>query len=336
MLRKQCEIPWLEIRDGVYCVWWYDEATKRTKRINLRTGDRVEAQAAYAAFLAQGPQIFAPSDGLSVGRALDDYLREHVHRQCVAVARQAIGIRHLKTWFGATMLRDIDVPSCLAYFDHRTSESIAAATIRRELNILAAAARHAAKRKRIPLTEMPTFEMPAEPPAKMEWLARDELDRLLAAAEGKLRDFIVIAYYTAGRRDSVERLTKSQIDLRNSRINLTHPDETALQRRSKKRRPVVPIDPLMRPTLERRMLETEGEALFGNTEFYRPFMRLMRQLGLKGSPHVLRHSRATHLLQAGVSIYNVARLLGDTMATVERVYGHHSADYLGEAIRRVG
>jgi integrase len=41
-------------------------------------------------------------------------------------------------------------------------------------------------------------------------------------------------------------------------------------------------------------------------------------------------SRATHLLQAGASIYDVAKLLGDTTATVERVYGHHSCESLGK------
>jgi hypothetical protein len=40
---------------------------------------------------------------------------------------------------------------------------------------------------------------------------------------------------------------------------------------------------------------------------------------------------SANLLQAGVPIYHVARPIGDTVATVERVYGHH-ADYPGETI----
>ena len=50
------------------------------------------------------------------------------------------------------------------------------------------------------------------------------------------------------------------------------------------------------------------------------------------TPHVLRHTRATHLLQKGVAPYAVASLLGDTVATVLRVYGHHCPNYLAEAI----
>ncbi len=100
---------------------------------------------------------------------------------------------------------------------------------------------------------------------------------------------------------------------------------------------MVPIDPALRPTIE-RLLEVNKDSalLFGcYRDMYAAFRNHMTALGLpdKAHPHVLRHSRATHLLQAGVSIYDVARLLGDTIATVERVYGHHSADYLAAAIQ---
>ncbi len=39
-------------------------------------------------------------------------------------------------------------------------------------------------------------------------------------------------------------------------------------------------------------------------------------------PHRLRHSYATHLLEAGAPIHHVAELLGDSVATVEQTYSH--------------
>ncbi len=39
-------------------------------------------------------------------------------------------------------------------------------------------------------------------------------------------------------------------------------------------------------------------------------------------PHRLRHTYATHLLEAGTPIHHVAELLGDTVATVEATYSH--------------
>jgi len=82
-----------------------------------------------------------------------------------------------------------------------------------------------------------------------------------------------------------------------------------------------------------RILQILGEENNGEKKSGPP--EPMRSLGLgdKANPHILRHSRATHLLQDGVSIYDVARLLGDSVQTIERVYGHHSPDYLAEAIK---
>ena len=54
----------------------------------------------------------------------------------------------------------------------------------------------------------------------------------------------------------------------------------------------------------------------------------MADLGVEGHPHLLRHSRATHMLMDGDSPYKVAKLLGDTLATVERVYGHSDPEFL--------
>jgi integrase len=49
------------------------------------------------------------------------------------------------------------------------------------------------------------------------------------------------------------------------------------------------------------------------------------------SPHTLRHTAATWMIQDGVETREVARYLGDTEKMVERVYGHHAPDYLKRA-----
>lgn len=49
-------------------------------------------------------------------------------------------------------------------------------------------------------------------------------------------------------------------------------------------------------------------------------------LGLP-SPHILRHTRATLMLQAGVSPREVGEYLGMSTAMVEKVYGHHHPEY---------
>lgn len=347
MSRKRREIPWLEVRGEVYYVSWYEEASRRTKSKSLGTTNPVEAQKLYAVFLSTGSGDAAASS-LTVTQALDDYLREHVQQHVIDKGRQEDAASHLRAWFRSRPLRDIDIPSSRAYADARRIGVVggglrrqdgagANGTIRRELAVLGAAAQHALRWRRIQPNDMPSIEMPRENTHESEWLTRDELATAIGAAPVRLRDFMLVTYYTGARRASVERLSKAQVDLPANRINLRAPTEDANQRRSVKRRPVVPIDPRLRPTVERLLMtHTDTPWLFGDTRnMYVPFRTLMEGLGLpqKANPHVLRHSRATHLLQDGVSIYDVAKLLGDTVKTVERAYGHHSPEYLAEAIQ---
>src|SRR5690606_21348178 len=50
-------------------------------------------------------------------------------------------------------------------------------------------------------------------------------------------------------------------------------------------------------------------------------------LGPDVTPHILRHTRATWLAQAGVPIWEAAGSLGMTAEQFEATYGHHSPDF---------
>jgi integrase len=49
------------------------------------------------------------------------------------------------------------------------------------------------------------------------------------------------------------------------------------------------------------------------------------------TPHTLRHTCATWLMQAGVPKWEAAGFLAMSMDTLERVYGHHHPDHYSEA-----
>lgn len=300
---------------------------------------------------------------LGVATALDQYLREHVAEKVISKGRTESVAALLKQWFKNTAFQDVDIPASRAYTEARMSgklvapgkgirkgrggHAVSGSTARRELGLLVAAANHAARWKRIgpkasPPTPMPSIELPPDGTHREVYLTKPELELAIsslnpliasgddgAKAALRLQDFIQITYGSAARRRSVERLTRFQVNLRFGTINLTSPRETPLELASKKRRPVVPISAKMRPIIERRMIEAEAAGVewlwLTPTSMYRVFAEHLTAIGLakKAFPHVLRHSRATHLLQAGVPIFHVAKLLGDTIATVERVYGHH-------------
>ena len=60
--------------------------------------------------------------------------------------------------------------------------------------------------------------------------------------------------------------------------------------------------------------------------------RELAGIGEDVTPHILRHTCATWLLQRGVSIYDVAGVLGCSEAVVRKTYGHHAKDHLRGAV----
>jgi integrase len=53
------------------------------------------------------------------------------------------------------------------------------------------------------------------------------------------------------------------------------------------------------------------------------------------TPHTLRHTAATWLMQRGVPIWIAAGYIGMTAETLERNYGHHHPDHLSEAVEGI-
>lgn len=359
MPRPNRNLITISLRGSIWQASWYNRAERRTKRISLRSRDPAEAFAELnkkrhelriAEQMLKVPRswrdVVQEDVPLTVAKALDDYYAEHVLERVVDAGRQGIAIRHLKAFFNTMLLRAIDIPACRAYRDARKAGRVggnsyysltvkrrgADPTIRRELGVLRAAASHSLRWKRIPPGDMPTFELPsgAKRPREHEFFTHYQLATLIFEAECDLRDAILLYYYWGARRKTVEKLHVEQVKLdRNPPIvylaKSTDPE-------TKKRKPTVPVYRPILKVLERRVTAAKqtGGYLFGKSaDFYLPLKRLCKRLGFAPwYPHALRHTRITHLMMAGENPYKVAKLVGDTVTTIERVYGHHTPDFL--------
>lgn len=354
MGRQLRELPWIAKRsNGIWYVHWYDKRARQTRRCSLNTKDLADAYHMFERYLAKWRATPAEKPRgmnvthVTVTKILDFYIAQRIDRECIDVKRPRSARPYIEMFFKDTPLNRIRLQACAAYIDARRAGQVRPAlgrrstfigsdsSIRRELLILRTAARYALKHELICGSDMPLIEAPPEPPSRTVYLTKAEYKLAHDTAEGELKDFITLAYYTGARRGAIENLTAGQVDFDGGHIHLQPDNATAKQRRSKKRKPITPI---LRPLLPVLTRLTAGcgpsERLLSKKDFYAPFNRHLKQLGLAGKhfPHILRHTRATHLLQAGASIYDVAKLLGDTTATVERVYGHHSCESLGKKL----
>ena len=62
-----------------------------------------------------------------------------------------------------------------------------------------------------------------------------------------------------------------------------------------------------------------------------------KRAGLHGvTPHTLRHTAATWIMQRGVPTWEAAAFLSMSEATLTQVYGHHHPDYMRAAADAIG
>lgn len=341
MPRKRRLVPWLDTIGDVYYAFWYNAEKRRTDRLSLGVTDPGKAEVAFTAFLNERHQILDVASGaalLTCGDALTHYWVEHVLHGVVDQARTKSKIKYLRLHFERIPIPSVSIQTSRDYVVKRREGAIGKpagdGTIHTELTTLVAALHHEEKWKRIPNGSAPYIEKPSKPAPKERWLTTDELRQVVEAAEKRalpLWGFVNIAYYTAARRRSVETLTWFQWPEESERINLN----PVGRRQTNKRRPIVPTDPALK-YVRARLWEAYGATSYvlgGTHEMWYGFRQICDELGFTDvTPHTLRHSRATHLLQRGVDPWKVANLLGDSITTVIKVYGHHCPDYLAETI----
>lgn len=353
-MAKRREGPWFARRtpndpNSKFYAYWYDSDARQRRGLSLDTKDPEEARARFGAFLIQGASLMeTPSERaaqVTVDAVLNAYMRDHVEPNVIDKAGCRYFEAQLLSYFGGIAVADIGVPECRGYDAFQRKRGLGDGAIRRQISHLQAAVNHAKKWRLLPTGVDPVFEKPKPSEPKGQWFFLDELERLRAAASEEVRDFIDITYFTAARRATVVDLTLRQIDREAARIKLN----PAGRKVTRKRRPVVPIDPAMVPALTRRCeiaLADPDAALFPGTPkvWYDRFVGAAEAAGLREleergtrpagncGVHTLRHSRATHLLQKGVSPWAVSSLLGDTLSTVVRTYGHHCPDHLQEIL----
>lgn len=342
MARPAREIPWTsQEHNGTYYVNWYDRKARRTRRKSLETKSADTAQDRYAEFLSNGREIYngrrVADAGMTGDAAIDYYEAEHVNRHVIDKERVTYAFKNIRAAFGDADLKDLAEEDFEEYLEKRQSGDIGRvageATVRREISAFRAAVNHNVRRRRLSLQETPIWWLPEDTPVKCDkWLRMEQIDKLLGAATSKrVERFIQLGYWTAGRKNTIELLKPDRVFLDTEKIDL-HPP---WRKRTKKRNAVVPIMPeLMDYIAPVVALMPEDEFIVGGN-VRSAFTATVKAAGLSDlgvTPHWLRHSRATHLLQDGKKLWSVAGLLGDTVTTVERVYGHHCPHQLKEEL----
>ena len=116
------------------------------------------------------------------------------------------------------------------------------------------------------------------------------------------------------------------------------------KRATKKRQTPAPIPPRllahMRRWKARKLMATCFVEFNGKpvASVKKGFRRAVGLAGLAGkvTPHTLRHTAATWLMQRGVPIWEAAGFLGMSPEVLQDTYGHHHPDFLQGAAAAIG
>src|SRR5262249_24088374 len=150
--------------------------------------------------------------------------------------------------------------------------------------------------------------------------------------------FILVGLYTGTRASAIcgaglERVAGAgYIDLEHG-IFYRRPAGTA---ETKKRRPPAPLPRRLLVHLRRWKRHGQRFAVEWNgapvKDVDKAFRRNALDAGMSDvTPHTLRHTSATWLMQEGVDLWEAAGFLGMSVEQLERNYGHHHPDHLHTA-----
>ncbi len=276
---------------------------------------------------------------------------------------------HLLAFFGDKMCAQVDGASCRAYVASRVGgrigkRAVKPGTARRELETLQAALSFAYKEKKL-LYPVPVT-LPAKAPARERWLTRSEAARLLAGALGivptaidieskepvkwgrmfkpvyHVARFILIGLYSGTRHEAILGL-RWGVNSSGGWFDLAH---GVMYRRGQgqaetnKRRPPVPIPENLLAHVERwRRITVNGPVEYAGRLIKKERRgwdraRALADLGEDVTPHIMKHTCITWMLQRGIPIWEVSGFTGTSEKVIRETYGHHSPHHLATAKRR--
>jgi integrase len=270
-------------------------------------------------------------------------------------------ILRLNEWWGKKKLSDVNGKTCREYVAYRGN----AGGARRDLEDLRAAINYHEKeglhRVRVRVA------LPPKGQPRDRWLTRKEAAKLVWACwryreaqrrhrgpdKGKtlptnkrplqhVARFILLALYTGTRAGAVAAASPYRKEGR-SWVDLDAGLFYRLAEGKKvtnKRQPTVKIPPHLLAHMRRwkeraiaasHFVEHNGEPV---TSVTKGFAHAVELAGLEGkvTPHTLRHTAATWLMQHGVPIWEAAGFLGMSEKVLRDTYGHHHPDYQQAAL----
>jgi len=245
-------------------------------------------------------------------------------------------IKMLAQFFGEKPLSEITTWDCELFKEwrletpkQRTNKPVKPATVNRALATLKHALNKAVEWGLIPENPATKVKLLAVENTQMDFLSVEQIQALISACDGLLRDIVVVALGTGARRGELLSLTWDQVNFKGKAIHLT-------KTKSGKAR-TIPMNQTVYETLARLRERATSEWVFESPRTGRAFVDLKNGLReaykragipIKGRPfHLLRHTWASHLVMNGCDLYTLMKLGGWQSPEMVQRYAHLSKQF---------
>ncbi|HET6464863.1 MAG TPA: tyrosine-type recombinase/integrase, partial [Nitrospiria bacterium] len=250
--------------------------------------------------------------------------------------RDRTALQHLLPIFEKLTLAEISPKLISAYKVMRREEGAAPTTINKELGLMRHAFNVAIKEwewcRDNPVRRV---AMEKENNSRVRYLTDEEFERLLPECPDWLRPIVMVARYTGMRRENIVTLRWDQVNLFRKVVLL---DQTKNGDRlgiplCEKVLEVFKVQNKVRRLGSPYVFPVADGSHIKGDAVSMAFIRTCRRIGILDFRfHDLRHTFASMLVQRGVDLYRVQRLLGHRDARMTQRYAHLSPENLREAV----
>jgi integrase len=266
-----------------------------------------------------------------------NYLRQsEPHFTDKTIKTNKTTFKYLEAYFGNIQISEIDRNSLVEYFHKRIKDTSIFAARKDLINISAAFNKAVLNGYLLsnPCKGIKRFKLPERKPL---FYSKEDFNKLLEKIDNEdLKDLVLFAVNTGLRQMELITLEWRQINFKENTLVLDNQGHIT----KSKRIVTIPLNSICIEILKKRYEKKEDSVftLFDNpinqhwlsTNFKKYVYRA--KVNPKLNFHSLRHSYASWLVQAGVSIYIVSKLLNHADIKTTEIYAHIRTEDLRKAV----
>lgn len=227
---------------------------------------------------------------------------------------------------------------------NENTKPVSPITINIELRCLKAAMNTAIRWNLLTANPFASLRQCAVPERVPNFFTRTEIHALLQSIEEQwLKEIVMFGTMTGLRQGEILHLRWDDLNFERRTIRIQS-SNIHLTKAGKHR--IVPMNDITYLLLKKKSEDINGDLVF-NIEGHAikremlsvRFKRAVKRAGITNEElhcHSLRHTFASWLVQSGVSLYEVQKLLGHSSAVVTQMYSHLLPDQMHSTVNRIG